>query len=46
MSMNNILPRGRFVHFDLEEYIYDNEIMEDVRVEDDMNVRAPDMEDA
>lgn len=46
LSMNNILPRGRFVHFDLDSYIYDNEIMEDVRVEEDVNVRAPGMDDS
>ncbi len=46
--MNNILPRGRFVKFDLDDYLYENSLVEDVEIEEPASVRvpAPDMEDA
>ena len=48
--MNNIVPRGRFVEFDLEDYLYENALVEDVEIEDPASVRVPvpgpDMEDA
>lgn len=52
LSMNNILPRGRFVCFDLDDYLSENALIEDVQVEDPASVRSPnmapnsDMEDA
>jgi hypothetical protein len=33
LSMNNILPRGRHVKFDLETYLSDNDITPDIAVE-------------
>ena len=50
LSMNNILPRGRFVRFDLDDYLSENALVEDVEIEDPASVRVPvsgpDMEDA
>lgn len=41
LSMNNILPRGRFVKWDLDDYLYDNALVEDVQIEDPASMRTP-----
>lgn len=41
LSMNNILPRGRFVKWDLDDYLSDNALVEDVAIEDPASMRGP-----